>query len=90
MEAVLDMAKVTTKGQITIPVAIRKALGIKTGDKVLFVDNGDGTVAMRNATLKALSETLQAFEGAAEEAGFDDEDDVVQFVKSVRRERASG
>ena len=89
MEAVLDMAKVTTKGQITIPVAIRKALGVKTGDKVLFVDNGDGTIAMRNATLKAFSEAREAFAGAAEEAGFATEDDVVDFVKSVRRERAA-
>lgn len=29
-------AKVTSKGQITIPVEIRRALGVKTGDKLLF------------------------------------------------------
>ncbi|MBQ9041374.1 MAG: AbrB/MazE/SpoVT family DNA-binding domain-containing protein [Eggerthellaceae bacterium] len=89
MEAVLDMAKVTTKGQITIPVAIRKALGIKTGDKVLFIDGGEGVITMRNATLEAFSETRQAFEGAAQEAGLETEDDVVDLVKSIRRERAS-
>ena len=90
MEAVLDMAKVTTKGQITIPKAIREALGVKTGDKVLFVDNGDGTVGMRNATLDAFSELREAFAGAAEEAGLETEDDVVAMVKEIRRERARG
>jgi antitoxin PrlF len=29
--------KVTRKGQVTIPAEIRKALGIKEGDKVAFV-----------------------------------------------------
>lgn len=29
-------AKVTSKGQITIPVEIRRALGVKTGDKLRF------------------------------------------------------
>ena len=90
MDAVLDMAKVTTKGQVTIPAAIRKALGVKTGDKVLFIDYGNGTVAMRNATLDAFDEARRAFAGAAEEAGFQTAEDVVDFVKSVRRERAAG
>ena len=29
----MELAKVTSKGQVTIPVAIRKKLGIKNGDK---------------------------------------------------------
>ena len=88
MEAVLDMAKVTTKGQVTIPKAIRDALGVKTGDKILFVDNGDGTAVMRNATLAAFSELREAFAGAAEEAGLETEEDVVAMIKEIRREKA--
>lgn len=35
-------SKVTRKGQVTIPAAIRKALGLATGDTVVFVmDDGD-------------------------------------------------
>ena len=30
------MAKVTSKGQITLPKAVRDSLGLKTGDSVLF------------------------------------------------------
>ena len=40
----MDMAKVTSKGQITIPVSIRKRLGINEGDKLLFIDRPDGVM----------------------------------------------
>jgi len=40
----MEMAKVTSKGQITIPVSIRRRLGIKEGDKLLFIDSPDGVV----------------------------------------------
>ena len=32
----MELAKITPKGQITIPIEIRKKLGIKDGDKVAF------------------------------------------------------
>ena len=38
------MAKVTSKGQITIPVSIRRRLSIREGDKVLFLDTADGVM----------------------------------------------
>ncbi|MCM8803597.1 MAG: AbrB/MazE/SpoVT family DNA-binding domain-containing protein [Candidatus Omnitrophica bacterium] len=33
----LEEAKLTSKGQITIPKNIRIALGLKTGEKVIFI-----------------------------------------------------
>jgi len=40
----MEMAKVTSKGQITIPVSIRRKLQIKEGDKLLFIDRPEGVV----------------------------------------------
>jgi len=40
----LEMAKVTSKGQITIPVSIRRRLSISEGDKLLFIDRPDGVM----------------------------------------------
>jgi len=40
----MEMAKVTSKGQITIPVSIRRRLQIKEGDKLLFINNAEGVV----------------------------------------------
>ena len=37
MTSLLDVAKVTSKGQITIPAGIRRAVGVREGNKVLFV-----------------------------------------------------
>jgi AbrB family looped-hinge helix DNA binding protein len=33
----MELAKITLRGQITIPAAIRKKLGVKDGDKVIFI-----------------------------------------------------
>ena len=34
-------AKITSKGQITVPVKVRRALGVRAGDKLLFEKDGD-------------------------------------------------
>ena len=33
-------AKITSKGQITVPREVRHALGVKPGDKLVFEQNG--------------------------------------------------
>ena len=43
-------ASVTSKGQITIPASIRKALGLKARDRVVFTVMPDGTTVMRAKT----------------------------------------
>jgi antitoxin PrlF len=35
-------AKVTSKGQVTVPREIRRRLGVRAGDRLLFEDDGDG------------------------------------------------
>ena len=84
----MELAKVTSKGQITIPVAIRKALGVKDGDKVMFIEQ-EGKVVMMNASLDALFEAQQAFSGVADDLGLKGEQDVVDMVKEIRAERSS-
>ena len=82
----MEIAKVTSKGQITIPIAIRKALGLREGDKVLFMEQ-DGHVVMVNSTLEAIRRAQDAFVGEAERVGLSDEDDVVNMLREFRRER---
>ena len=82
----MDMARVSMKGQVTIPIEIRRKLGLREGDKVLFAEQGDNIVLL-NSNRLAWKELQLAFAGAAEEAGFTSEQDVVDYCKEVRQER---
>ncbi len=39
--------RVTEKGQVTIPQRVRRALGIRPGDEVEFVQEGDRAILKR-------------------------------------------
>jgi AbrB family looped-hinge helix DNA binding protein len=46
----MPIATLTSKGRITLPQAVRKALGVEAGDKIAFVAGADGgyrVVALR-------------------------------------------
>ncbi len=45
----------TSKGQITLPKAIRESLRLKMGDKIIFEENADGGYALRPKTLNVKS-----------------------------------
>lgn len=81
----MELAKITTRGQITIPAEIRKKLGVKDGDKVIFVEE-NGRIIIENAAMVALKNAQAAFAGEAERVGLKAEQDVVDMVKGVRRE----
>lgn len=84
----MELAKITSKGQITIPIDIRKKLGLKDGDKVLFLEEA-GKIVMLNATMTAIREAQSAFAGEADRVGLKDEQDVAALVAEVRNERWS-
>ena len=42
-------AKVTSKGQITVPVEIRRSLGVKAGDKIRFEQQEGGIRVVRDS-----------------------------------------
>ncbi len=85
----MELAKVTSKGEITIPIDIRRKLGVKEGDKILFVEE-QGKVIMMNSSMDALRKAQAAFTGEAERLGLKDEQDVVDLVSELRRERMEG
>jgi antitoxin PrlF len=55
-ETVMDVAaRVTSKGQVTVPKAVREALGIAEGDHVVFRVEGTRAVLARTPDLLALA-----------------------------------
>jgi antitoxin PrlF len=51
-------AKLTSKGQITLPASLRAALGLDAGSRVEFVETGKGQFAIIAAT-----EEVQSLKG---------------------------
>ena len=84
----MNLAKVSSNGQITVPAEIRQELGLKSGDKILFFKNKDGEVVISNASSAAIRKAQEAFAGVAEQIGVSDEDDVQALVDEVRYKRA--
>ena len=86
----MEIARVTSKGQITIPRDIREKMNIKKGDKILFFEN-DGKYFLQNSAsiaIKALEDLQKTMNGEAAKAGFKDPDDVVKYIKSIRKEKS--
>ena len=52
-------AKVTSKGQVTVPKVVRDALGIKEGDEVVFRVEGNRAVLARTPDFLELAGTIR-------------------------------
>ena len=79
----MEIAKLTSKGQITLPIAVRKKLKLKTGDQVVIQEE-NGRFYFDNAALVAFIRAEQAFDGAAEVAGFANEQEMKDYVMERR------
>lgn len=82
----MELAKITSKGQITLPIAIRRSLKLADGDKVAFIEK-DGQYILVNPTALAFENAQAAFEGEAERLGLKDVDNVVDIIKEIRTKR---
>lgn len=51
-------AKVTSKGQVTVPKAVRDALGIEEGDEIVFRVEGNRAVLARTPEFLSLAGTI--------------------------------
>jgi len=81
----MELAKITMRGQITIPAAVRKRLGVRDGDKVVFVEE-EGRIIIENAAMMSLMKAQDAFAGEAERLGLVTRQDVVNIVKETQPE----
>ncbi len=57
----MPSAKLTSKGQITIPLEVRRALGLRTGDRLAFVPRDDGSWSLdtEKVDLRSLAGVLR-------------------------------
>ena len=78
----------SSKGQISLPIAIRRNLNIDAGDKLAVYTSGDVVMlkVLRLPTIEEFSETLDEAKEWADSVGYK-ESDVDKIIKSVRRKK---
>jgi AbrB family looped-hinge helix DNA binding protein len=52
------VSRMTSKGQVTVPKAVRDALGLKEGDRIVFRVAGERAEVARSADLLELAGTV--------------------------------
>lgn len=75
-------ARVSSKGQVTVPKSVRDALGIKEGDEVVFRVEGQRAVLARTPDFLDLAGTIRV-PAAKRNVAWDD------VIRRTRSERAS-
>ena len=75
----MNLAKVSSNGQITVPVEIRRKLNIKEGDKIIFLENANGDIILQNSSRVAIREAQAALQDIKVS-----EEDILQDVMEIR------
>jgi antitoxin PrlF len=73
---------VTSKGQVTVPKAVREALGIDAGDEVIFRVEGNRAVLARTQDFLSLAGTVRV-PAAKRNVAWD------QVIRRTRSDRAA-
>jgi len=73
-------AKITSKGQITVPLKVRTALGVKEGDKLVFEQQGKDMVVRPEKRVSRFAK----YAGIGNPGIGEGREAVVRFVRSLR------
>jgi AbrB family looped-hinge helix DNA binding protein len=82
----MELAKISTRGQITLPLSIRERLGVNDGDKVVFLEE-NGHVIVENALAIELKISSEPQAQAAVSAG-QKQRSRADAIKKIRKLRA--
>jgi AbrB family looped-hinge helix DNA binding protein len=90
----METVKISARGQITIPNAMRTRMNLKCGDTVALIEE-EGKIYILNTStplkikqhLTALKTIQQQMEGKAEKAGFNSPDDIAAYIRKMRQNK---
>ena len=82
---IFNTAKVMSKGQITLPIDIRKRMNLSTGDRVAVIYENDRVILM-NPAVYAMEELQKSMAGEWEKAGINSQEDLDALMREVREE----
>jgi len=75
----MNLAKVSSNGQITVPIDIRRKLNIKEGDRIIFLEKPNGEIVLQNSSVIAIQQA-QSKLGDIQLS----EDEILQDVMDIR------
>lgn len=84
------MSTLTSKGQITLPVEVRRHLGVAEGDKILFILDDNGAVRMEVPRYTTLESLVGAAGSLREPFTWDQMMDIVNQERVQRYAAAEG
>lgn len=85
MKTIIEMGKISSRGQISIPSDIRDQLGLDEGTKVLFFTEDD-TLLMKKVTEQSFAQITRPLKLAAKKAGMK-EKDVPAIIHRFRKKK---
>ena len=80
----MEVSRISSKGQVTIPKTIRELLNLNEGDRVAFLED-NGKVVITKASLIALRELQDVLSKEAQDKGITEED-LLNELEVVRKE----
>ena len=83
----VETAKITSKGQVTIPKDVRQHLNLSVGDKISFICEKD-RVIIENPIIYAMRKIQKEMAGELEKVGLCGDDDIVKLIMEMRREES--
>ncbi len=85
METIIEMGRISSRGQIVIPADIRLQLGLEEGTKVMFFAEED-TLLMKKVTEQSFAQLTRPLKLAAKQAGMN-EKDVPEILHKFRKNK---
>ena len=83
-ETLKDNVRTIQDNKVVIPDEVQKILGVANGYRVMFIADGE-EVRIVNPAVHSMRKLQEAMKGAAEEAGWKSDDDVVEYIMEMRR-----
>lgn len=85
----MEVSRISSKGQVTIPKAIRERLNVDEGDKLAFIED-NGKIVITKSSVVALRQFLDSMSKEAQEKGITEEmllDDLEKVREEMWNER---
>ncbi len=82
----MPYTRLSSKGQVVLPKAVREALGLKAGDELL-VRVEDGTLRLIPKRKQSLSEVLDRLPGHAPKVAYEEPEELFELEKEEAKKR---